>query len=308
MRFVIYGILCLALLNFRSVFPIESHGHGKAHELENVLPMPENHTESHDTPEITQAFNQVTTKKMFTAFRSPLEKIAPEATRTEISAIAKTLFGIHPLADEWVSRCYRLRRDGKGSFSELKRFAELQIQMLSDLDTTKHAEEIEAYQVALKELDQVVKIYKQAKTVSLPLRTSEELAGEAYGWDSKALEHLVKFESLLKETNLVTARAELLEIAKIRFGTHALADEWIPLYFRLSHEGKGLISDVTRISELEIRMFTAISAEKHTEPIQQHRKAMAQYGEVAKTLKAQGKNLETVEVDFKSPLDLIGVY
>jgi hypothetical protein len=245
---------------------------------------------------------------MFTAFRSPLEKIAPEATRTEISAIAKNLFGVHPLADEWVSLCFRLRRDGKGSFSELRRFAELQIQILSDLDTKKYAEEIEAYQVAMEQLDQVAKIYKQGKTVSIPLRTPEELAGETYGWDSEALAYLVKFESLLKETNPVAARAELSEIAKIRFGPHALADEWIPLYFRLSREGKGLISDVKRISELEIRMFTDVSAKKHAEPIQQHRKALEQYDELVKTLKAQGENPEVVKVDFKSTFDLIGQY
>ena len=224
---------------------------------------------------------------MFTAFRSPLEKIDPDATRTEIFAIAKHLFGTHPLVDEWVSLCFRLRRDGEGSFSELKRFAELQIQILSDLDAKKHTQEIEAYQVALEELEQVSQIYKQAREVALPLRSPEELTAAAHGWDSEALKHFVKFNSL-KKTNPEAARAKLSEIAKIRFGTHDLVNEWIALYFRLSREEKGLISDVKRVSELEIRMFTDASAKKYVEPIEHHRKSLKQYDELVKTLTKTG--------------------
>ena len=294
MRFVIVTILSLILLSIGFFFP------SQAHELEKTTQ--QSHADMHDASEPTHAYTRVTTKKMFTAFRSPLEKIDLDATRTEIFAIAKRLFGTHPLVDEWVSLCFRLRRDGEGSFSELKRFAELQIQILSDLDAEKHTQEIEAYQVALEELDQVSRIYKQAKGVALPLRSPEELTAAAHGWDSEALKHLIKFNSL-KKTNPEAARAKLSEIAKIRFGTHVLVNEWISLYFRLSREEKGVISDVKRVSELEIQMFTDASAEKHAEPIEHHRKALKQYGELVKTLREQGKNPETVKVDFKSIFD-----
>ena len=59
--------------------------------------------------------------------------------------------------------------------------------MLSDLDAEKHTQEIEAYQVALEELDRVSQIYKQAKGVTLPLRSPEELTAAAYGWDSEGI-------------------------------------------------------------------------------------------------------------------------
>ena len=295
MRFVIVTVLSLILFSVGFFFPSQSH------ELEKTTQ--QSHADSRIYSGMHDASEPITTKKLFTAFRSPIEKIAPKATRIEILAIAKFLFGTHPLVDEWVSLCFRLRRDGKGSISELKRFAELQIQMLSDLDAKKHAQEIEAYQVALEELDQVSQIYKQAQGIILPLRSPEELTAAAHGWDSEALKHLVRFNSF-KKTNPEAARIELSKIAKIRFGTHALTDEWIALYFRLSREEKGLISDVKHVSELEIQMFTDASAEKHAEPIQQHRKALKQYDELVKTLKEQGKKPETVKVDFKSPLDL----
>ena len=293
MRFVIISMFGLILLGLGFLLPSQSHG------LEKT--MPRNQSDVHSPPRPSHSSTQVTTKKMFTAFRSPLEKIAPDAARSEILTIAKHLFGDHPLVDEWVPLCFRLRRDGKGSLLELKHFAELQIQMLSDLDAEKHTQEIKAYQVALEELGRVSQIYKQDKGVILPLRSPEELTALTHGWDSEALKHLVKFNSL-KKTNPEAARAKLSEIAKIRFGTHDLVNEWISLYFRLSHEKKGVISDVKRVCELEIQMFTDASAEKHAEPIEQHRKALKQYDELVKILKEQGQNPETVKVDFKSIL------
>ena len=74
--------------------------------------------------------------------------------------------------------------------------------------------------------------------------------------------------------------------------------------FPFKSEEKGLISDVKRVSELEIQMFTDASAEKHAEPIEQHRKALKQYDELVKTLKEQSQNPEAVKVDFKLIFDL----
>ena len=118
MRFVIVSMLSLILLGLGFLLPSQSH--------ESEKTTPGNQSDAHSVPEASHFGTQVTTKKMFTAFRSPLEKIAPDAARSEILTIAKHLFGDHPLVDEWVLLCFQLRRDGKGSFLELKRFAELQ--------------------------------------------------------------------------------------------------------------------------------------------------------------------------------------
>lgn len=91
---------------------------------------------------------------------------------------------------------------------------------------------------------------------------------------------LETFHKLLK-TDVDAARAELQKVASTVFGGHTLADEWVPLYFRIIREGTEHLSDIKRIHELEIRMLMAIDAEKHAEQIQYHREALKHYEELA---------------------------
>lgn len=254
------------------------------------------------------------------AFKS-LESIPAAATRDDIAALAKKRFGNHPQVDDWTQRCFQLRRNGRAPLSVLKRFAELQVQMLTDVDAEKYAEEIRAYQGALKEIEGLSQMSNNAGVAAatfhfqLPFTENTAAASKpensrtiiftrpspgaaaADKWEKAALKHLVQFNAL-KEKAPAAARTELLEIAKIRFGTHILADEWIPLYFRLSREGKGRISDIKRFAELEMRMLTDIDAEKHAEQIQRHRQTLETYDKQTQTLKSKGENPETVTVDF----------
>lgn len=88
-----------------------------------------------------------------------------------------------------------------------------------------------------------------------------------------------RFQKLLK-TDLETARIELQNIAKKRFSGHILAEEWLPLYFRINRDGFRYISDAQRAHELEIRMLTAINAEKYAKQIQHHQEALEYYAEL----------------------------
>lgn len=83
-------------------------------------------------------------------------------------------------------------------------------------------------------------------------------------------------------TDLSAARTELQNVAKKLFGKHMLAEEWVPLYFRLSREGTEHLSDLKRVSELEIRMLTDINAQTYAKQIQHHRETLAHYDELAK--------------------------
>lgn len=284
MRFVSINVLCLAFLSMESLFFTEANELGKSILL--------SHAYAQDKQD----------QRVLQAFKS-LEKIDPDATHAEIAAVAKDQFGAHPLADKWTELCFLLRRDGQGTISELRRFAELEVQILTDVDAEKHGEAIEAYQGALKELDHLSAMLKEQgmpigiSKFALPFRADETPEPHFYKWEAAALKHLAKFQ-LLKETDPAAASIELLEIAKIRFGPHPLADEWIPLYFRLSSNRNGRISDMKRLAELEIRMLTDVNAEKHTEQIQQHRQTLKKYDQLIETLKSQGKNPETVTVDF----------
>ncbi len=84
---------------------------------------------------------------------------------------------------------------------------------------------------------------------------------------------LVTFQKLLK-TAPDDARAELQNVGKKIFEKHTLVSEWVPLYFRLSLEGTEHPSDIKRVHELELRMLTAIDAEKYADQIQHHREAL----------------------------------
>ena len=114
--------------------------------------------------------------------------------------------------------------------------------------------------------------------------------------DTLWAEHLDTFKKRLP-TALATARTELQIVAKKLFGGHALAEEWVPLYFRLSREGTEHLSDLKRVSELEIRMLTHINAQEYTRQIQHYRKMLNHYDELKKMCEGAEPTLETREQD-----------
>ena len=252
------------------------------------------------------------------AFQS-LEDIPADTTREALVVLAKKRFGNPPEIDEWTRLCFSLRRDGHGEISVLKRFAELHVQMLTDADAETYAEEIRAYQGALKEIEDLSQMInnpgsKSKISLQLPFAANTAAASQpgksrpllfssrpesfaTDNWEKAALKHLVQFNTL-KEKAPAAARPELLEIANIRFGTHILVDEWIALYFRLSSEGNGRFSDLQRLAELEIRMLTEIDAETHAEQIQLHRQTLETSNRQIQILKSKGVNPETLNVNF----------
>ena len=110
-------------------------------------------------------------------------------------------------------------------------------------------------------------------------------------------EHLDTFKKRLP-TDPSAARTELQNIAKKLFGGHTLTEEWVPLYFRLSREGTEHLSDLKRVSELEIRMLTDINAQTYAKQIQHHRETLEHYDELAKMFEDAGSPTpETHEQD-----------
>ena len=266
---------------------------------------------------IIRAGSEDKPRPILLAFKS-LESIPADATSDGIAAFARKQFGNHPQVDDWTQLCFKIRQSGRGRLSTLKEFSELHIHMLTDVDAEKHAEEILAYKGALKEIELLNQMLAKngasparsyfslpfSESVDrLPQKTASDITSRASKvaavdkWEQTALKHLAQF-NLLKEKDTSAARSKLLEIAKIRFGSHSLADEWIPLYFRLTRDGKGRISDIKRFAELEIRMLTDIDAEKHAEQIQRHKQTLENYDKQIQTLKSEGKNPETLIVTF----------
>ena len=119
--------------------------------------------------------------------------------------------------------------------------------------------------------------------------------------DTLWAEHLDTFKKRVP-TALATARTELQNVAKKLFGRHVLAEEWVPLYFRLSREGTEHLSDLKRVSELEIRMLSDINAQKYAKQIQHHRKMLKHYGELEKLYEGAESTLETLEQEEQKEL------
>lgn len=257
----------------------------------------------HAVVKVKRRQTTTTTQIPFTAFKS-LEQIDVGATHSDVSTFAKKRFGDHPLADEWVKRCLQLRRDRKGTTTELRRFAELHIQIMSDVDAPGYTQEIIAYQGTLTELSRVSKHSRNA-IYSLPLdmgvspyaREEQTRIIVTYDWDPAVRKHLKGLRTLSKK-NAQKARSIINTVAQIRFENHPLTDEWRALYLRLSLDAKGTLSDVRRLSELEIRMFTAIDPEKYAEPIQKHQGLMKLYDKSIDEFKNTKKPFEMFQVNF----------
>ncbi len=75
----------------------------------------------------------------------------PEAAWIELEKFAKLKYGNHPLVDEWVELTFRFTSEKKALVLELIRHTEIEIQMLTDIDAEKHANEIKDNQIYLKE-------------------------------------------------------------------------------------------------------------------------------------------------------------
>ena len=99
--------------------------------------------------------------------------------------------------------------------------------------------------------------------------------------DTLWVEPLQTFKKLLK-TDPDAARVELQNVAKTLFGEHILTEEWVPLYYRLSREGTDYLSDLKRVSELEIRMLTAVDVKEYSKQIKHHRERLKHYDELSK--------------------------
>ena len=112
--------------------------------------------------------------------------------------------------------------------------------------------------------------------------------------DTLWTEHLETFKKHLP-TDPSAARTELHKVAKKLFGKHMLAEEWVPLYFRLSQEETEHLSDLKRVSELEIRMLIDINPQTYAKQIQHHREILEQYDKLTKNFEDTSPTSETHE-------------
>lgn len=79
-----------------------------------------------------------------------LEKVAPNTGIAILREIGSLYYGAHPLKEEWVKIYQAMLWDNETDIRDLNRLLEIEIQMLTDINPSKHAELIERKKNALK--------------------------------------------------------------------------------------------------------------------------------------------------------------
>lgn len=218
-------------------------------------------------------------------------KTDSEAARVELQNVAKTLFREHILTEEWVPLYFRLSREGTDHLSDLKRMSELEIRMLTAIDVKKYAKQIEHHRERLKHYDELSKIAEDEASTPEMLSPGEQQVSSKTGH-----EHLKAFNELLP-TDPEAARAKLGEFSVLTFHGHRLAKEWEELFFRLSREKEGTVSEIIRLLELKKQMLKDHSLEKHAEEIESLETAIKDLEPIRNLFKQQG-TLDTQKFPF----------
>jgi len=252
------------------------------------------HTESAAVPE---SHRHAPTYQIYTSlWMGPLQtfwklfKTEPETARAELQSVAGTLFGGHPLAEEWVPLYFRLCRDGTEHLSDVKRVSELEIRMLTAINAEKYAEQIQHHREALKRLDTLAKVVGTGELLLERHSPSEqtEMPDAANALRIQKMNvHAAAFEGYLF-TDVKAARAELATFAALMFGEHPLKEEWIGLFFRLSREKEATFPELIQLTELHIQMLKDTAPEREAEQIAGLTSSLKQLKALSELFKRQG--------------------
>lgn len=183
----------------------------------------------------------------------------PEAARTELRNVANNLFNKHLLIDEWIPLYFRLSRNGTEHSSDVMRLSELEIRMLTDIDTKKYAAQIQNHQRILTELNRNPNLFH---------RYSHEEPTENPTIRDTRKNHQNKNEHL--RTDAEAARTEFLKQATSRgYAEHPLLEKWVSLGVQLFTTDVSTLGDVITFVELQIQMLKDTAPETQKKMIQE---------------------------------------
>lgn len=80
-----------------------------------------------------------------------------EKARAEATKIAAARFGEHTRRDEWAEQFFNLATADGVSLLDMRDYCELELQLLTDTDSTKHAKGIKAVQGAVNHFNAMIK-------------------------------------------------------------------------------------------------------------------------------------------------------
>lgn len=215
----------------------------------------------------------------------------PEAARLELQSTAKKLFNKHLLVDEWVPLYFRLSQIGTDHLSDVTRLSELEIRMLTDIDTKKYATQIQSHQQILTQLNRYANVFhrhdhipEEKKIKAKPSTSQLDLRNERLRTDPKAV------------------RTEFLKQATSRgYAEHPHLEKWISIGVKLFTTDSSTLGDVTTFVELQIQMLKDSAPETESEKIQELERTLADLNKFNKERKIAGPIRAFVGLPDKPP-------
>ena len=100
-------------------------------------------------------------RKHFAQFVTQLPE-NPNAARLSLTKVAEVRFGEQPLNNQWVESCFNVSSGKEVSVLKVKRFLELELQLLTETDPTMYANGIQATKGALSHFDVLIGTLKNS--------------------------------------------------------------------------------------------------------------------------------------------------
>ena len=198
----------------------------------------------------------------------------PEAARAELRNVAIKLFNKHLLIDEWIPLYLRLSRNGTEHLSDVMRLSELEIRMLTDIDTKKYAAQIQNHQRILTELNRNPNVFHGY---------AYETQAETTNSTEKGSTSQLELRNQRLRTDAEAARAEFLKQATSRgYAGHPHLEKWISLGVKLFTTDGATLGDIITFVELQIQMLKDRAPETEKEKIQQLERSLEDLNKFSK--------------------------
>lgn len=270
-----FTITCVLYLIFYS-FGCPSYGHQDTTK-ENTL--------SH-----THLVSDILWAKHLESFKERLDT-KPEAARLELQNIAKKLFNKHLLVDEWIPLYFRLNQNGTDHLSDVTRLSELEIRMLTDIDTIKYATQIQSHQEILTQLNRNANVFHRHDHIP-----------EEKNIKTKPSTSQLDLRNERLRTDLEAVRTELLKQAISRgYVEHPHLEKWVSIGVKLFTTDSSTLGDVTTFVELQIQMLKDSAPETESEKIQELERTLADLNKFSKERKIAGPIRVFVGLPDKPP-------
>lgn len=226
-----------------------------------------------------------------------LLKTDPESARAELQNVSKKLFNGHLLTEEWVPLYFRIRHKGTEYPSDVKRLAELEIRMLTDI--AMETEDFQKYAFPLQRLQEAYQQYEDRENAQRAAHNHGHDHGHNHSPPPETGDASgnANNNADVDESDIEAVRAQYLSRFKAEFNDHPLTEKMVDTTLALALKKKVTYPELIELTELQIQIMKDVDPEKHKKAIQNSKASLKQLQSIRDLLEKQG-SLETETVNF----------